>query len=64
MAGYSGTSTSKLQVLIDEGCVDPNEVGKLSADARSAIESLSWTEVDNLISAFKKTGKQIGLFWI
>jgi hypothetical protein len=64
MNGNPGNPTSKLQVLIEEGCVDANAVANLTAEARGAIEKLSWTEVDNLISAYKKTGQQTGLFWI
>ena len=56
--------TSKLQVLIQGGCIDPNEVAGLTPTQRETIESLSWTEVDNLLSARQKTGKQVGLFWI
>jgi hypothetical protein len=56
--------TSKLQVLIDAGCIDPDAEPGLTPEQRSAIESLTWTEVDNLISARQKTGKRVGLFWI
>ena len=56
--------TSKLQVLIEGGCIDPERESDLTTQQRNTIESLTWTEIDNLISARQKTGKQVGLFWI
>ena len=64
MTDYSGSPPSKLQVLKAAGVVDPNAETLVSSEELDAIEKLSWTEVDNLISARAKTGKQVGIFWI
>ena len=57
-------NSPKLQVLIAADCIDESAVSALTPTQRSAIESLTWTEIDNLINARQKTGRQPGLFWI
>jgi hypothetical protein len=54
----------KLQALIDGGCVDPQAVQSLSKKEQANFETLTQTEVDNLVSARQKVGKSLGIWWI
>ena len=46
----------KLQILIQNGCIDPEAAGQLVAQQRSAIEALSYAQIGALVDSHLAVG--------